>query len=342
MRIALLSFLFVLNGLVLTGQSESFLQKIKQDSAVDLYLTLDWKDMERHKKDKTYLPGQIKIHTAGGDSLNLDLKMRTRGHMRLEICSYPPIKLKFDKSDLAAHSLSSMNEMDLVHHCHEGDLYDQYLLREYMCYKLFELISPYHFHAQLVRLHYKNPDGKEAHDQAYAFLVENGEELADRLHAKLNKSKIVSTNGLEKMPFLKVCLFEYMIGNTDWYIPARHNLEFIGVPAYRILVTVPFDFDYSGLVDAPYAAHHETIKLPSVTIRYYQGWCQTPEEVNDALKIFREQKETILGMCDHIHGFNERSKKYTRDYLEDFFNIIENPKKLENQIIKHCDMWPVK
>ncbi|MGB3079375.1 MAG: hypothetical protein WBB31_09900, partial [Saprospiraceae bacterium] len=109
-----------------------------------------------------------------------------------------------------------------------------------------------------------------------------------------------------------------------------------------LLVTVPYDFDYSGLVDAPYAAHHESLKLSSVTVRYYQGWCQTDEEVKDAVKIFEDQKEKILGMCDHIQGLSERSKKYTREYLQDFFDIIENPRKFENQIMKHCDMWPTK
>ncbi len=341
MKSTALAFFFFLNSLVLTGQATSLLQEIKQDSALDLYLTLDWKEIEKHKKDKTYLPAKMALHTFDGDSFFLDARVRTRGHMRLEICSFPPIKLKFEKSDLALHSLAPLNEMDLVHHCHEGEQYDQYLLREYMAYKLFELISPYSFHVQLVKLHYQNPKGEEAHETSYAFLVENAEELADRLNGKRNKNAVISKNAIQREPFLKVCLFQFMIGNTDWYIPSRHNLEFIGVPAYKLLVTVPFDFDYSGLVETPYAAHHESLELSSVSIRYYQGWCQSEEEVTNALKIFTDQKENILGMCNHIQGFNERSVKHTRDYLEDFFNIIENPKKRENQIIKHCDMWPV-
>ncbi len=342
MRSSLLCFLFFLNCLVLTGQTESFLQDIKQDSALDLYLTLNWKSIERHKKDQTYLPAQVKLRTPHGDSLNLDLKARTRGHMRLDICAYPPIKLKFDKGELAKHSLSSLNEMDLVHHCQDGDQYNQYLLREYMCYKLYELVSPYHFHTQLVRLHYQNPAGAEAHETSFAFLVENPEELVDRLQSKLNKNKIVTSTAVEKLSFLRMSLFQFMIGNTDWYVPTRHNIEFIGVPGFKLLVTVPYDFDYSGIVDTPYAASHESLKLPSVTIRYYQGWCQTEDEVNEAVKIFEDQKEKILSMCDHIQGFSERSKKYTREYLKDFFDIIENPRKLENQIIRHCDMWPTK
>ncbi len=341
MKSIALLILFFLKSLILTGQSPSFLQTIKQDSALDLYLKLDWKALEKNKSEKAYIAGEVDVKTPHGDSLRLDAKVRTRGHMRLDICSFPPIKIKLDKSELKHNSLSSLNEFDLTHHCHEGDQYDQYLLREYMAYKLYELISPYHFHVQLLRLHYENPLGQEAHETSYAFLVEDPEELISRLNSKLNKNSLISSSAIEKLPYLKMCLFEFMIGNTDWFLPLRHNLEFIGVPNIRLLITVPYDFDYSGLVDAPYAAPHESLKLPSVLIRYYQGWCQTEEEVNDALQVFRDHKEEILSMPDHIQGFNEHSIKQTKAYLQDFFDIIENPKKLQNQIVKHCNMWPV-
>ena len=342
MKSFFLAFFFFFYSLVLSGQNISLLQEIKQDSAVDLYLALDWKELEKNKKEKAFCPAKVNLETLDGDPMAMNVKVRTRGHMRLDICSFPPIKLKFDKSDLSDHDLAPLNEMDLVHHCHTGDQYDQYLLKEYMAYKLFELISPYSFHVQLVRLHYLNPGGDEAHKPTYAFLVEHPEELASRLHGKENNNAIISKNAIEREPFLKVCLFQFMIGNTDWYIPSRHNLEFFGIPPNNLLVAIPFDFDYSGLVSTPYAVHHETLNLSSVSVRYYQGWCHTPEEVANALKVFRDQKEKILDMSNHIQGFNERSIKQTRDYLEEFFDIIENPKKLENQIIEHCDMWPVK
>ena len=341
MKSKALIFFFLLCNLISTGQAPSFLQEIKQDSAIDLYLSLNWKELEKHKMEKAYCSAKIDVPEQAGDSIVMEVKVRTRGHMRLDICSFPPIKIKFDKADLEKHSLSSLNEMDLVNHCHEGEQYEQYLLREYMAYKLFELISPYSFHVQLVKLHYLNQEGGEAHETSYAFLVENPEELVARLHGQQNKNKIVSKNAIERETFLQVCLFQFMIGNTDWYIPTRHNLEFIGVPPHKLLVTVPFDFDYAGLVGTPYSAPHESLELASTSIRYYQGWCESEEEVKNALKVFTDQKEKILDMCNHIQGFNERSKKFTRDYLQEFFDIIENPKKLKNQVVEHCDMWPV-
>ena len=172
--------------------------------------------------------------------------------------------------------------------------------------------------------------------------MENTEELVERIGARRNKTPVISSSAVEKEPMLLVALFEYMIGNTDWYITNRHNLEFVAIPGFKVLVPIPYDFDYSGLVSAPYAAHHASIDLPSVTTRYYQGKCATEEEVHKILKPFFDQKEKILMTPHYIQGLNEKSVNYTISYLNSFFDIIENPKKLENLIMEHCDMWPVK
>src|SRR5512146_1115263 len=115
------------------------------------------------------------------DSLAMNAKVRTRGHMRLEICDYPPLKLKIDKDDLSKYQLTDFNEMDVVNHCDQGEAYDQLLLKEYLAYKLWELVSPNYFKTQLIRLHYQNMEGTEVHEPAPAFLLENTEEMAKRL-----------------------------------------------------------------------------------------------------------------------------------------------------------------
>ena len=342
MKIFLYLFIFFISLIDAHGQSSSLLDEIKQDSAIDLFIRQDWKQIEKKKKEKTYQPAEVKFVTTEHDIKTLPVQIRTRGNMRLQLCTLPPLKLKFEKSALSAQGLSPMNEMDLVQPCHEEKSYYQLILKEYLAYKLWELVSPNYFRTQLVRIHYTNPDESEAHDPSYAFLVENTEELVDRLDGRRNKTPVISSNAVDKQPLLLMALFQFMIGNTDWFIQNRHNVEFVGLPGYPLLVTVPYDFDYSGLVNAPYAVHHESIDLASVTSRYYQGRCITEEEVNDALKIFLEQKTNILNLPGRIQGLDEREVKETREYLGDFFDIIENPKKLESQVFKHCDMWPKK
>ncbi|MEO5906428.1 MAG: hypothetical protein ABIQ11_06870, partial [Saprospiraceae bacterium] len=266
-RLLFTFLLFTLFTLNVFSQGQSILQWMRQDKALDLYLTTNWKELEKKKDDKIYMPARLFLKKENGDTMALDLKCKTRGHMRLTICGNPPLKLKFSKSELAKRSCSEMNEIDLVHPCQNGEAYDQYILREYLAYKLYQLVAPVSYHVQLVNIHYKNPDQAEAFESSMGFLVENEEELVQRLGGRSSQVAVMSEKAVERESFLRLTLFEFMIGNTDWYIPTRHNLDFIVVPGYKLMVPVPYDFDYSGLVGAHYAAHHESIKLPTVVTR---------------------------------------------------------------------------
>ena len=333
---------FFLASQVSFGQQVSLLENLKQDTAINLYLTADWNEIVKNKKEKAYHQAQILLVKGATDSIALPAQVKARGNIRLEICNYPPLKLKFKKSHLAKYNLSGLNEMDIVYPCKQGDLYEQFILKEYLAYKLWELVSPYAFHTQLIRIHCLNEDGQVEKEATYGFLVENSEETADRLNGKRVETPSISSKAVEKSSELNMSIFQFMIGNTDWNILNRHNLDFLALPGHTLLVTIPYDFDYSGLVGTPYAVPHESLKLASVNTRYYQGDCFTEEEVDQHLKIYREQKENILETPYHIQGLNEKSIKQTVEYLNQFFDIIDHPQKLKNQIIKHCGLWPMK
>lgn len=340
MKNGLFCTIFLFLAYIVHSQDTSLLNTIHRDASIDLYLRLDWKSIEKNKKEKVYREAEFQLALDHGDSIIIPANVKTRGNMRLELCSMPPLKIKLEKSALAAKGFSDMNEFDVVQPCHESTEYEQYLLREYLAYKLWELVSPYAFKVQLVQLHYLDPSGRDEHTVAYGFLIENIEEFVDRFSGRRNKTPVISRNAVDRDPLLTMFLFEFMIGNTDWNIQNRHNLEFAVIPGHTFLVPIPYDFDYSGVVNAPYAAHPESLELTAITSRYYQGWCYTEEDVQSALAIFKEKKDRILHLPYTIEGLDDKSKKWCSDYLSGFFDIIENPKKLENQVIRHCDMWP--
>ena len=334
-------FIFWLASTSLFGQQASIFRLMQCDSILDVTISLDWKELEKQKLEKAYVPAHLQFPSDSGKLISVDLKVRTRGHMRLSICSNPPLKLKFDKSDLNKYCLSPLNEIDLIQHCQQGEQYEQYILREYLAYKIYQELSPLSFNVQLVRIHYLNPDGSMAHESSIGYIMENGEEFVDRIGGKTIATPVMSQNSVDRSYFLKVCLFEYMIGNTDWFIKTRHNMEFVISPGFSLLVTVPYDFDYSGLVSAPYAVPYEGLPLTSVTTRYYQGRCESKVELMNVINDFIRKKDSILKLCYDIPGLNDRSIKHVTDYIEEFYTIIENPKKIDNLIMAHCDMWPV-
>ncbi len=52
-------------------------------------------------------------------------------------------------------------------------------------------------------------------------------------------------------------VFQYMIGNTDWSVRALHNVVLLKEDPTALPIVVPYDFDWCGLVNAPYAVPAE-------------------------------------------------------------------------------------
>src|SRR5688572_17117566 len=167
-------FLFTLD---IHSQDASVFVLMQSESIVDLYLKMNWKEFEKKKMDKAYMPGELHFITKHGNILSLSVNARARGNMRLNICTFPPVKLKFNKGELATFELKPLNEIDLVHHCHSGDQYEQFVLREYLAYKLYQQLSPYSYNVQLVRIHYVDENGIESRESCIGYVVENSEEL---------------------------------------------------------------------------------------------------------------------------------------------------------------------
>ena len=100
-----------------------------------------------------------------------------------------------------------------------------------------------------------------------------------------------------------------MIGNLDWSMqagPAGRRL-LPQQPADRaagaaLFVPVPYDFDYSGLVDAPYAVPPEGFTVRASRPRYYRGYCRHNAEALAAAAEFRAQRPAIEAMFAQIPG----------------------------------------
>jgi len=94
--------------------------------------------------------------------------------------------------------------------------------------------------------------------------------------------------------FLRMAVFQYLIGNTDWSIQYRQNIKLINVYKSSLPVAVPYDFDHAGMVDAPYAKPAPELQLLAVTERRYRGYCMQDIQVFDkTIALFNSKKDTI-------------------------------------------------
>jgi hypothetical protein len=130
-------------------------------------------------------------------------------------------------------------------------------------------------------------------------------------------------------------LYEYMIGNTDFSIFALHNVRLVQDSA-RVLHPIPYDFDYSGLVDAHYAVPARALKLSSVQQRRYRGPCRTPEELQPFLDRIRDKQAELLALPDSIPGMDDGSRRYAKRYLQEFYSTYDDRGAFRRAVAEGC------
>lgn len=314
-------------------------ETLLRDDALEMHIKTDLKTLIKKKAKKEKHVADLTYKNADGSEAKWTIKIRARGNMRNKTCFLPPLKIDFVKADLTnAGIIEEYDDLKLVVHCKNSDNYDEFVLREYLAYKMYNLFTDISFKVQLVKLTLEDTQGKQKPIVTSAFLIENDDEMAARLKGRVIESKYAKQDILHPELFDKMCLFQYMIGNTDWYILNKHNVKVLRVGDYKRPVAVPYDFDYAGMVGTPYAVVNEKLPFEDVKQRFYLGACRNPGTLDPLIQEFKENKEAVLTLCE-LEIMNEKSRKATRKYLEGFFEILENPKQCKREIVDHCDQY---
>ena|SRR5665213_3505057 len=118
----------------------------------------------------------------------------------------------------------------------------------------------------------------------------------------------------------------------------NHNIKLIHAnndPMSRPFV-IPYDFDYSGLVNTSYAVPDERLGIESVRQRVYWGFPRTMEELNDVLDIFNKQKANIYALINNLIILTAETKSGMIDYLDDFYRTINNPAAVKRTFITNA------
>ena len=118
-----------------------------------------------------------------------------------------------------------------------------------------------------------------------AFFIESEQEMASRLGGRPVKPRIISPKGMDSTAYDRMCLFQFMIGNTDFGAYTRHNVKVVGFKG-RPPIPVPYDFDYSGLVAADYAIPSTDLPIQNVEERYFLGFAGMQPVTMRFLRIF--------------------------------------------------------
>jgi hypothetical protein len=304
------------------------------EAVVEMTLTTDIKKLQDKKSIEAYQPAQVSVKMPGGTSIDEQIRLFARGKSRRENCLIPPIMLNFRNS--TSPKLRSLGKVKLVVGCGSSEIDEQLVLKEYMIYKIYNLLEEKSFRARLVRVTYTDSKGKMKPITQYSYMLEDVDDMAER-NGCVTEGKKMSFQIEETDPVLmnKVDIFEYMIANIDWSVPANHNIKVI-FPKDDVTakgLTVPYDFDNAGLVNAYYATPNELLGATSVTERIYRGFPRKIELIQGNLAIFEKQKENILSLVRNFDLLKAKTKSEMTDYINSFYRIIGDKNQVQNTFI---------
>jgi hypothetical protein len=246
--------------------------------------------------------------------------------------------LNIRKADVANENLQDTKRMKIVTNCKNTEGFDDYLLKEYLCYKIYNIISPVSFGTRLIKMTYVDTGRKNKVTEGWAFMIEPEEMMAERNDALVVENDKLSMRLIKPGQLDVVALFMYMIGNADFSVTGRHNIKILGMPGYGTegYTVVPYDFDYSGFVNASYAVPGENLGISSVRERYYLGLCRSDEVFVEAIEHIYQYREQILQVVNDFKYLKEKDKREVLDYLEEYFALSANASLLINSLKQTC------
>ncbi len=313
------------------------------DDPIGIQLTAGFKQIfkDRDTTEQKWYPASL-VWRAGADSGTAAVELTTRGHFRLKssTCGFPMLRVKFPKDSTKPNPLKGtlfekQGSLKLATHCRSGSSrYEQVAHQEFLVYRAFNALTDSSFRVRFANATYIDP-AEKAPVQAPAFFIEDDGDLADRMGMKKFESQGAKFDDIEIEPGSLMAVFFYFVGNTDWSLPYLHNVETFSWNGRY--VTVPFDFDWSGVVSAPYARPDHRLGTTTVRERVWRGPCWPREVLQAAIKRIVDGKETIYGRYRAHPGLDPKLLKESLEYYDDFYKLVSNPKDIDRELRVNCD-----
>ncbi|MGD8360514.1 MAG: hypothetical protein PVJ04_03720 [Gemmatimonadota bacterium] len=309
------------------------------DEPIEFVLEADWNKLDDDRgQESEERPGRVLWTGPDGREISIPIEVKTRGFFRLQrsTCFSPPLRLDFPGEGTEGTVFQGQDKLKLVTYCRDRDNYEQNVLEEYLAYRIYNLLTDISFRVRLARITYVDSRGEEDPLTRMGFLIEDDDAMADRLGGRIMDVPGAPPSHFQQDQAALMYVFQFMIGNTDWAMLQFHNLKALGVG--RDYFPVPYDFDWSGLVDAPYAGPNPKIAsvIDNVRERLYMGMCNDAIDYPAVYARFDEEREAILALPRSVPELSEGNQQTAVRYLETFYEIIDSEAAARRQIQDGC------
>jgi hypothetical protein len=306
---------------------------------VVMWLEADFKTVfkDRDSMSTKRYPATLRWLGEKGDTQSTPVQLATRGHFRLRTCSVPPLKVYFDKEKTKGTLFGGEGSYKLTSHCQKADRYSQNVFVEYATYGMYNALTPVSLKARLATITWVDPADPKFTVTRPGFWTEDEEEMAKR-----NKGKVLMQLGgnaaeMDPKQMALTDVFQYMIGNTDYSLSYLHNYRIIQTDTSMSYYPMAYDFDWSGLVNSPYAKPDYRLPIKRVTDRLYRGGCHSPELLKETIGVFQSKKDSILGQLKEIKDLAPDRYKEASEFLEEFYKLTSDPGQVNRELRRVCD-----
>jgi hypothetical protein len=312
----------------------------EDETPLKITLIFDLSTYLKTKPREEYLKGKITFNPAQPDSITRNIRIRTRGIFRHEWCYYAPIELNFKNADFGFSDLNSLNKIKLVPQCTAGSESEKNVLVEYLIYKMFNVMTDTSFRVRLLTINYVDSENKKKPFTQYGFFIEPLKMVAARTNSVEIVSRALNQKSIYPGIMDRIAIFNYMIGNYDWAVPNQHNIKVLKSLVFdtlKLAAAVPYDFDFTGFVNAGYAIPDDKITgTTNIRERIFLGVCRSREVYQNDIKKFLQKKDEFYRIINEFPYLNTKQKKDLTLYLDEFFVQCTGKQKILDVFLDNC------
>jgi len=331
--------LIILLGFSAFSQESKFSPLFSKDTPLNIRLDVSIKEVRKETNDTTYMEGVMRYENETGTWDSIDIKIRTRGDFRLKECFFPPLRIKIKKKDAKGTLFEGNKALKLVMPCKKGGDNNELVVKEFLCYKLYESITPYTFSTRLINLDFWDRTGKKHKNyKLTTFFIEDDDIVADRYNGIIKEGLNLHPLALHDTSAIRHDFFQYMIANIDWSTTYMHNAKLMLTEDPLRYIPLTYDFDMSGFVNAPYAMVNPEFDMAHIRDRIYRGFCRNSDYVLYHVRDhFISQEQTIFNtISEYQDQLAEKDYKSLVKFVEDFYETFKNEKSFKLEILDRC------
>ena len=317
--------------------AENVSKLFQEEEVLSIKLRYSNKEVKFNTNDSTYVTTDMSYQETDGSWKSLALELRARGNFRRKNCFYAPIKMKIKKVNAKGTLFEGNKRLKLVLPCFVCKNADDFVVKEYLAYKMYESLAPYHFKTRLVSIDFTEIRGKRSKSrQITGILIEDVKNVANRHKGNVYK-RHMNPMAQDSLTSVQNALFQFMIGNTDFSTTYQHNQKQLFVEGK--LLPVPYDFDMSGFVNSDYAivskVQNRVLPIEEVTDRLYKGYQRDPQVFDRVRQAFVANKSHIFRLIEAHKALFKSCRQFSeaKDFISGFYRILENDKRFTAQVV---------